>query len=77
MIHLYRYSRNHPRAEQRRNITIIFINNGIYGMTGGQMAPTTLLGNETATCPEGRNPEIHGYPIKITEVAAQLEAQPT
>jgi 2-oxoglutarate ferredoxin oxidoreductase subunit beta len=55
------------------NITIIFINNGIYGMTGGQMAPTTLLGIKTATCPEGRNPEIHGYPIKITEVAAQLE----
>jgi len=55
------------------NITIIFINNGIYGMTGGQMAPTTLLGMKTATCPEGRNPEIHGYPIKITEVAAQLE----
>ena len=55
------------------NITIIFINNGIYGMTGGQIAPTTLLGMKTATCPEGRNPEIHGYPIKITEVAAQLE----
>lgn len=55
------------------NITIIFINNGIYGMTGGQMAPTPLLGMKTATCPEGRNPEIHGYPIKITEVAAQLE----
>ena len=55
------------------NITIIFINNGIYGMTGGQMAPTTLLGMKTATCPEGRNPEIHGYPIKITKVAAQLE----
>ena len=55
------------------NITIIFINNGIYGMTGGQMAPTTLLGMKKATCPEGRNPEIHGYPIKITEVAAQLE----
>ena len=55
------------------NITIIFINTGIYGMTGGQMAPTTLLGMKTATCPEGRNPEIHGYPIKITEVAAQLE----
>ncbi len=55
------------------NITIIFINNAIYGMTGGQMAPTTLLGMPTATCPGGRNPEIHGYPLKITEVAAQLE----
>ena len=42
-------------------------------MTGGQMAPTTLLGQETATCPYGRDAELHGYPIKITEIAAQLE----
>ncbi len=55
------------------NITIIFVNNAIYGMTGGQMAPTTLLGMKTVTCPYGREPEIHGYPIKITELAAQLE----
>lgn len=55
------------------NITIIFINNGIYGMTGGQMAPTTLVGMKTATCPEGRDVHLHGYPIKITEIAAQLE----
>lgn len=55
------------------NITIIFINNAIYGMTGGQMAPTTLLGMKTATCPYGRVPEIHGYPLKITEIAATLE----
>lgn len=55
------------------NITIIFINNGIYGMTGGQMAPTTLLGMPTATCPTGRTAAIHGYPLKITEMAAQLE----
>ncbi len=55
------------------NITIIFINNAIYGMTGGQMAPTTLIGMKTATCPYGRDPKIHGYPLKITELAAQLE----
>ncbi len=55
------------------NIVIIFINNAIYGMTGGQMAPTTLLGQKTATCPYGRDAELHGYPIKITEIAAQLE----
>ena len=55
------------------NITIIFINNAIYGMTGGQMAPTTLMGMKTATCPYGRDPELHGYPLKITEIAAQLE----
>lgn len=55
------------------NITIVFINNAIYGMTGGQMAPTTLLGMPTATCPTGRDVEQHGYPLKITEMAAQLE----
>lgn len=55
------------------NITIIFINNAIYGMTGGQMAPTTLLGQKTATCPYGRVPELHGYPVKMADIAAQLE----
>ncbi len=55
------------------NITIIFINNAIYGMTGGQMAPTTLVGMKTATCPYGRDPEIHGFPLKVTEIAATLE----
>ena len=55
------------------NITIIFINNAIYGMTGGQMAPTTLLGMKPATCPYGRMPEIHGYPLKMTEIAATLQ----
>ena len=58
------------RAE---NITIIFINNAIYGMTGGQMAPTTLLGMKTATCPYGREVSLHGYPLHITELAAQLD----
>ena len=55
------------------NITIIFINNAIYGMTGGQMAPTTLLGMKTVTCPYGRDPKLHGYPLKMAVIAAQLE----
>ena len=55
------------------NITIIFINNGIYGMTGGQMAPTTLEGMKTATCPYGRNTAINGYPLNITKLVAELE----
>ena len=55
------------------NITIIFINNAIYGMTGGQMAPTTLLGMKTVTCPYGRDPKLHGYPLKMADIAAQLE----
>ncbi|MFA6676681.1 MAG: thiamine pyrophosphate-dependent enzyme [Bacteroidales bacterium] len=54
------------------NITVIFINNAIYGMTGGQMAPTTLLGQVTATTPYGRTVELNGYPLKITELIAQL-----
>jgi len=54
------------------NITIIFINNGIYGMTGGQMAPTTLPNMKTATSPYGRNVETMGNPLKITELVAQL-----
>ena len=55
------------------NITIIFVNNAIYGMTGGQMVPTTLMGMKTATCPQGREAAIHGFPLKFTELAAQLE----
>jgi len=54
------------------NITIIFINNGIYGMTGGQMAPTTLEGMRTSTSPYGRNLTSMGNPLKITELIAQL-----
>jgi 2-oxoglutarate ferredoxin oxidoreductase subunit beta len=54
------------------NITIIFINNGIYGMTGGQMAPTTLLGMKSSTTPYGRESALMGNPIKITELVAQL-----
>ena len=55
------------------NIVVIFINNAIYGMTGGQMAPTTLLGQVTATTPYGRDAKLNGYPLKITELIAQLE----
>ena len=55
------------------NIVIIFINNAIYGMTGGQMAPTTLEGMVTATCPYGRNVELNGYPLKISNLVAQLD----
>lgn len=54
------------------NITIIFINNGIYGMTGGQMAPTTLPGMRSSTSPYGRDVETMGNPLKITELVAQL-----
>lgn len=55
------------------NIVVIFINNAIYGMTGGQMAPTTLIGMKTATTPYGRDQKLHGNPLKITELIAQLE----
>ena len=54
------------------NITIFFVNNGIYGMTGGQMAPTTLEGMKSSTSPYGRNNETMGPPYKITEMVAQL-----
>lgn len=55
------------------NIAIIFINNATYGMTGGQMAPTTLMGMKTSTCPYGRQADLHGYPLNITELASHLE----
>jgi len=54
------------------NIVIIFINNGIYGMTGGQMAPTTLEGMRSSTSPYGRMVQTMGYPLKITEMVAML-----
>ncbi len=54
------------------NITIIFVNNGIYGMTGGQMAPTTLPGMKSSTSPYGREVELMGNPLKMTELVAQL-----
>ncbi|MCX7983685.1 MAG: thiamine pyrophosphate-dependent enzyme [Bacteroidetes bacterium] len=54
------------------NILMVFINNGIYGMTGGQMAPTTLEGMKTSTTPFGRDVRTMGFPLKITELVAQL-----
>jgi 2-oxoglutarate/2-oxoacid ferredoxin oxidoreductase subunit beta len=54
------------------NFTIFFINNGIYGMTGGQMAPTTLAGMRSSTTPYGRNVQLMGNPLKITELVAML-----
>lgn len=55
------------------NIVIFFVNNGIYGMTGGQMAPTTLEGMKTATCPYGRDTDLYGFPLKISNLLAQLD----
>ncbi|HHT54085.1 MAG TPA: 2-oxoglutarate oxidoreductase [Clostridiales bacterium] len=55
------------------NITIIFINNAVYGMTGGQMAPTTLPGQITTTSPYGRNVKTQGYPIRICELLSTLD----
>ena len=59
-------------AARGERITAIFVNNGIYGMTGGQMAPTTLLGQKTTSSPTGRDPVLAGYPIPITEMLALL-----
>jgi len=61
-------------ANRGENLTVVFINNAIYGMTGGQMAPTTLLTQKTATTPLGRDAALHGYPLKISELLAQLTA---
>lgn len=60
-------------AARGENITVIFINNANYGMTGGQMAPTTLPGMKTTTSPTGRDVETQGYPIRIAEMLATLE----
>ena len=60
-------------ANRGENIVIIFINNGIYGMTGGQMAPTTLEGMKTATTPYGRRVDLNGYPLKMADLMVQLD----
>ncbi|MEG2428797.1 MAG: thiamine pyrophosphate-dependent enzyme, partial [Oscillospiraceae bacterium] len=60
-------------ATRGENITIIFINNAIYGMTGGQMAPTSLLGQVTTTSPYGRDKEIQGNPIRVCELMSTLD----
>ena len=59
-------------ATRGENITVIFVNNAIYGMTGGQMAPTTLPGQVTQTTPYGRDPQTAGWPIRICEMLATL-----
>ncbi|MBR6349831.1 MAG: 2-oxoglutarate oxidoreductase [Lachnospiraceae bacterium] len=61
-------------ANRGDNFTVIFVNNGTYGMTGGQMAPTTLIGQKTTTSPYGRKPEEHGYPMHMCEILNVLEA---
>ena len=60
-------------AARGENIAVIYINNAIYGMTGGQMAPTTLLGMKTATTPYGRDPRLNGYPYKISDMLCHLD----
>ncbi|MBE3593177.1 MAG: MFS transporter [Thermoanaerobacter sp.] len=60
-------------AARGENITVIFVNNANYGMTGGQMAPTTLIGQETLTTPYGRKAEVNGYPIRMSEMLSTLE----
>jgi 2-oxoisovalerate ferredoxin oxidoreductase beta subunit len=61
-------------ANRGEQITVFFVNNAIYGMTGGQMAPTTLVGQKTTTSPRGRNPANEGYPLKVAELVSQVEA---
>ncbi|NLH96964.1 MAG: 2-oxoglutarate oxidoreductase [Clostridiaceae bacterium] len=60
-------------ANRGEKITTIFINNAIYGMTSGQMAPTTLIGQVTTTSPFGRKPELHGYPLNVCEMLSTLK----
>lgn len=61
-------------ANRGENITVVFVNNAIYGMTGGQMAPTTLLEQVTTTSPRGRNAAVEGYPIRVCEMLSTLAA---
>lgn len=61
-------------ANRGENITVIFVNNATYGMTGGQLAPTTLLGMKASTAPKGRVAEEHGYPMHMCEILNQLTA---
>ncbi len=61
-------------ANRGEKITVFFVNNGIYGMTGGQMAPTTLIGEKSTTSPWGRRPSNEGYPLHMAELLAALEA---
>jgi 2-oxoglutarate ferredoxin oxidoreductase subunit beta len=61
-------------ANRGEKYTVVFVNNSIYGMTGGQMAPTTLVGQRATTCPTGRDPGREGYPIRMAELIAQLKS---
>lgn len=61
-------------ANRGENMAVFFVNNGIYGMTGGQMAPTTLPGQKTTTSPTGRSVINEGYPLKVSEMVAALDA---
>lgn len=60
-------------ANRGENISVFFINNATYGMTGGQMAPTTLIGQKTSTTPSGRNPKVAGYPLRVSELLSTIE----
>ena len=60
-------------ANRGEKICVFFINNAIYGMTGGQMAPTTLIGQKATTCPQGRDAELTGYPIRMCELLTSLQ----
>jgi len=60
-------------AGRGEKLSVVFINNTTYGMTGGQMAPTTLIGQRATTCPMGRNPQVNGYPMKMSEMLATLD----
>ncbi len=60
-------------ANRGENFSVFFINNATYGMTGGQMAPTTLLGQKTTTTPAGRDPKSEGYPLPMAEILATIE----
>lgn len=60
-------------ATRGEKITTVFVNNAIYGMTSGQMAPTTLIGQVTTTTPFGRKPELHGFPVRVCEMLSTLE----
>ena len=61
-------------ANRGEKIAVFFVNNTVYGMTGGQMAPTTLIGEKTVTCPNGRDPLTQGYPLHMCELIASLQA---
>jgi 2-oxoglutarate ferredoxin oxidoreductase subunit beta len=60
-------------AARGEKITVLFVNNAVYGMTGGQMAPTTIIGQKTTTSPYGRTPKREGYPVRVAEMLATLD----